>query len=315
VRKQCAVERCALNTTGISGNNKSCGKSPGGQWNSWCSLLSLFWRQWHWGDHGPWHQTPSLVFHWKYSGWTPGQHVACVITSHHIAHYVPSLDPELVKMTIEREMCHINTKTYVQYKWNFHIRDPKKTVVTHTSIWRYIHIYDVWLLNNAIAHTLPGKHVGVRSEWKAIELEASQVEQDCCWYLVLGYNELVEWLIQGDVFKTRDLLPIGWCLRPLAMADFQLHKLLSLQTKLCGISQSVLWQSQYTCHLRCYLLEASTNFLCYIIGEVPRIIRLYMNSYSICASPYFSDFHTYLPRCPQLPLFYWFQNKIILRME
>jgi hypothetical protein len=92
------------------------------------------------------------------------------------------------------------------------------------------------------------------------------------------------WLL-GVVLKTRDLLA-RWWLRPSAMADFQLHRVPSLQTKLCGRSESILWWPQcsiYTRHLWCFLLETSAKFLCYIIREASRIIHLFMNSYCICA--------------------------------
>jgi hypothetical protein len=44
-------------------------------------------------------------------------------------HYIAlhSLDPNLVKMTVGSGICYINTKTYVQYNWSFHTRNPKKT--------------------------------------------------------------------------------------------------------------------------------------------------------------------------------------------
>jgi hypothetical protein len=42
-------------------------------------------------------------------------------------HTLHSLDPKLVKMTVGCGICHINTKTYVQFNWSFHRGKHKKT--------------------------------------------------------------------------------------------------------------------------------------------------------------------------------------------
>jgi hypothetical protein len=54
------------------------------------------------------------------------------ITLHYIT--LHSQDPQLVRMTVVCKIYHITTKIYVQYNWSFHIRKPKKTVVTHEAI-------------------------------------------------------------------------------------------------------------------------------------------------------------------------------------
>jgi hypothetical protein len=67
------------------------------------------------------------------------------VTLHNIT--LHSLDSELFKMTVGCGLCHINTKTYVQYNLSFRIRKPKKTQWWHvrlfknTSIYIYIYIY------------------------------------------------------------------------------------------------------------------------------------------------------------------------------
>jgi uncharacterized short protein YbdD (DUF466 family) len=72
-------------------------------------------------------------------------------------HYITllSLDAELVKMTVGCGICHINIKTYVHYVWSFRKRKPKKTVVTHEAIQKYIHIYIyISTVNSCCLHNL-----------------------------------------------------------------------------------------------------------------------------------------------------------------
>jgi hypothetical protein len=85
------------------------------------------------------------------------------ITSHHI--YIPSLDPKLVKMTIECEICHINTKKKVctvQLKFS-HKRPQENSGCKYDYLKIHTHIRCV-AINNGFAHPLPGNLVGVRSE-------------------------------------------------------------------------------------------------------------------------------------------------------
>jgi hypothetical protein len=55
-----------------------------------------------------------------------------------------SLDSELVEMTLGCWYA-MQIEKHVQYNWNFHMRQPKKTVVTHKAVQKYIHIYVVYI--------------------------------------------------------------------------------------------------------------------------------------------------------------------------
>jgi hypothetical protein len=47
-----------------------------------------------------------------------------------------SLDRKLVTVTVGSGICHIDTKTYVQYNWSFHVRKPKKTQWLHMRLFK-----------------------------------------------------------------------------------------------------------------------------------------------------------------------------------
>jgi hypothetical protein len=76
-------------------------------------------------------------------------------TCHYITiHYITLHGSKLVKMTVGCEICHTNTKTYVQCNWSFHTKKKQeKTVVTHEAIQKYIHIYTSVLWTYAICNT------------------------------------------------------------------------------------------------------------------------------------------------------------------
>jgi hypothetical protein len=47
------------------------------------------------------------------------------------------------------------------------------SALEHVKNWCMGYIYELWLLSNGTARTLPGELVGVGSKWKVIDLEAS----------------------------------------------------------------------------------------------------------------------------------------------
>jgi hypothetical protein len=51
------------------------------------------------------------------------------------------LGPKLVKMTLGCRICHINTKTYVQYNWSFRTRKHSCYTWGYWKIRPYIYIY------------------------------------------------------------------------------------------------------------------------------------------------------------------------------